>query len=346
MLQLKSINLTYTRTCPLSCRHCITESSPAVRDTMSLEQAGSYLPAIAAFAPELCITGGEPFLHHRDIVILIRRARALDLRVSIVTGAGWVRRTDSARRKLRAVTDAGVSLIGISWDVYHAEQTPISGAVTLARLATELGMQVAVRVTVPAYAGGQDYERAFEGIPVLMTKSATLRLGQARDLPPTHFHDYASPPRGACQVVMHPNIEPDGRVYACCGPARLSPPGSHLKLGDTRREPLHDILARAVRDPILSAIQARGPQFLHHLTDGVDCGTAIPPLRRSYSSICELCMDMTKSPAVVAALRDRLADVDARILLAQAEAELAGTNPANANLVPGRPRYDLASPPA
>ena len=145
MLQLKSINLTYTRTCPLRCRHCITESSPIVKDRMSLDQASDYLPAIAQFAPELCITGGEPFLCHREIVELAKRARKLGLKVSIVTGAGWVRREESARRILGAVADAGVELIGISWDVYHAEQAPIGGAVLVARLATELGMQVAVR---------------------------------------------------------------------------------------------------------------------------------------------------------------------------------------------------------
>lgn len=318
MLTLKSINLTYTRACPLSCRHCITESSPIVKDTMTLDQAIGYLPAIAQFAPELCITGGEPFLRHREIVELAGRAGALGLRVSVVTGAGWVKRETSARRKLRALAEAGVGLIGISWDVYHSEQAPIGGAVTVARLATELGMQVAVRVTIPANAGPGDYERAFDGIPVLMTRSPALRLGRAKQLPAEEFCSSPGIPRGACNVVLHPNIEPDGRVYACCGPSRLSAPGSHLILGDTRQQPLGEILSRSTRDPILAAINQRGPHFLHYLTDGVDCGIRMPPVRASYSSICELCMDMTNAPAVVSALRDRLEDIDAQILLEDA----------------------------
>jgi hypothetical protein len=318
MLKLNSINLTYTRTCPLRCRHCITESSPLVKDTMDLDQASGYLPAIAQFAPELCITGGEPFLRHREIVELAKRARALGLRVSVVTGAGWVKRESNAKRKLRSLADAGVQLIGISWDVYHAEQTPIGGAVMVARLATELGMQVAVRVTVPANAGTAAYERAFEGIPVLMTRSPTLRLGQAKHLPDEHFHISPAIPAGTCPVVLHPNIEPDGKVYACCGPARLSAPVSHLMLGDARKEPLEDILRRSTQDPILMAINLRGPQFLHYLIDGVDCGVAMPPVRSSYSSMCELCMDMTNAPKVVSALRDRLQDIDALVLLEDA----------------------------
>ena len=116
-------------------------------------------------------------------------------------------------------------------------------------------------------------------------------------------------------MVLHPNIEPNGMVYACCGPSRLSAPGSHLILGNSREEPLADILSRSVRDPILAAINSRGPHFLQYLTEGVDCGVKMPPVRSSYTSICELCMDMTNSPAVVSALRDRLQDVDALILL-------------------------------
>ncbi len=318
MLTLKSINLTYTRACPLSCRHCITESSPTVKDTMSLDQAIGYLPAIAQFAPELCITGGEPFLRHREIVALAKRANALGLRVSVVTGAGWVNREATARRRLRALAEAGVGLIGISWDVYHAEQAPIGGAVTVARLATELGMQVAVRVTIPANAGPADYERAFDGIPVLMTRSPALRLGRGRQLPDEDFRTSSAIPRGACNVVLHPNIEPDGKVYACCGPSRLGARGSHLMLGDSRQQPLEEILARSIHDPILAAINMRGPHFLHYLTDGVDCGVRMPPVRSRYSSICELCLDMTNAPAVVSALRERLQDVDAQVLLEDA----------------------------
>lgn len=285
---------------------------------MKLSQAISYLPDIRQYTTELCITGGEPFLYHREIVELASRARGIGLNVSVGTGAGWVQKEETARRKLQAIADAGVHLIGISWDVYHAEQVPITRAVTVARLATALGMAVALRVTVPANGTPEQYEQAFNGIPVMFTRSPTLRLGQARHLPDEEFNITYGIPMGKCNVVLHPNIEPDGRVYACCGPARLSAPNSHLVLGDTRVEPLRDIMFRSVNDPVLKIINQRGPQFLYRLTEDVNFSTTMPPARPKYTSICELCMDMTKSRAVVSALEERLQDIDTMIILENA----------------------------
>src|SRR5690349_16685258 len=89
MIRHEVIGFVYTRTCPLSCRHCITESSPRARGKMGLEQARRYLKALPGSTEEIAFTGGEPLLFHHEIAALAREATALGLRAAVVTGCGW-----------------------------------------------------------------------------------------------------------------------------------------------------------------------------------------------------------------------------------------------------------------
>ena len=115
-----------------------------------------------------------------------------------------------------------------------------------------------------------------------------------------------------------PVIEPDGTVYACCGPGHFSSSTSPLRLGNAEEEPLEDILARGCADPILEAISLIGPHGLYTLLQrDTEAAEQFQP-RRRYTGICELCLDINNSPPLVAALRRRLKERDAQIMLAAA----------------------------
>jgi hypothetical protein len=103
-------------------------------------------------------------------------------------------------------------------------------------------------------------------------------------------------------------IEPDGTVYACCGPSYYSAKSSFLRLGNTNVEPLENILHRAAHDPIFEVILNTGPYGLYQLLKEHPLGQKSFKKRRAYTGICELCMDITNDPELINALRERLSE--------------------------------------
>ncbi len=318
MIRHQVVGLMYTRTCPLACRHCITESSPQAKGRMTVAQARRYLPAIARFSSVLSFTGGEALLYYRDILALTAEARAIGLRVSVVTGAGWVKNEAMARSRLRALQAAGVGSLVVSWDGYHEELAPRENALTVVRLACEIGLRVTVRTITRGDGAREEYHAPFAAFPIRFEAGTIVPLGQAAGLPAEHFPASAGPPKGVCGVVTLPVIEPDGTVYACCGPGHFSASTSPLRLGNAEQEPLEDILARGCADPILEAISLIGPRGLYTLLQGDTAAARRFQPRRTYAGICELCLDINNSPPLVAALRRRLEEPDAQMTLAAA----------------------------
>lgn len=317
MLEHQFVGLSYTVTCPLACRHCVTESSPRARGRMRFEQARRYLVILPRFTSSTCFTGGEPLLYHREIVEHTRFARELGLSVSVLTGAGWVAQEDQAARKVRELADAGLVEMGISWDAYHEEFSARGHAVLLARLAADAGLRVVIRTTLPAGADDAVYREAFRDIPVYFVPAHLTRLGRATSLAPDEFRRYDEPPHKPCNAVMSTVIAHDGKVYACCGPAYFSAPHSPLVLGNAEEEPLEEILERATHDSLLEVIALLGPYGLYLLLKQSHAA-ALYNLRDSYTSICELCMDLTDTPEIVTALREEMGRRDTQVLLAAA----------------------------
>ncbi|PWB83014.1 MAG: radical SAM protein [Methylocystaceae bacterium] len=311
----KVIGLMYTRTCPLACEHCITESSPQVKERMGFQQARDYVRAIARFGSMLCFTGGEPFLYYREIAALIREAKSLGLKTSIVTGAGWVRGERRTRSRLAELIDAGLDDLCISWDQYHEAFSTPARAMMLAQIAVEAGLQVKVRSVISATRAKDEDHAIFAGLPVELQTNQIVQLGRAASLPASHFVFSDGPPKGSCGVVFSPIVEPDGGVYACCGPSHYNRKPSPLFLGDAAKEQLKDILARGLSDPILEIIHNLGPYGLYQLLKYHPIGRELFTARSAYTGICELCLDITGNPELVSVLRERFQERDVQRLL-------------------------------
>jgi MoaA/NifB/PqqE/SkfB family radical SAM enzyme len=312
------IGLLYTRTCPLACGHCIIESSPKAQDKMQFDAAMEMLPTIAHHATTVCFTGGEPLLYHAEIVKLIEAAKRLGLKTSLVSGAGWVRKRALAEVRVAQLQQAGLDKLCVSADRFHEEYSPKERAHLLVELARRAGITVLVRGVIPATLTASEEKQRFAPGNINYDPVPLVRLGAARNLPDEQFHHLASPPKGRCRVALSPVVEPDGTVYACCGPSRYAHQPSPLILGNVRDESLDTILSRGAADPLLKALWLIGPYgLLELLRNRLDTQHLIS-LRKSYTGICELCLDLTDSLTVVAALRTRLTHTDAQALLTAA----------------------------
>jgi hypothetical protein len=248
--------------------------------------------------------------------VLIHAAKTLGLGTHVVTGAGWVKDEGQTRSRIKLLVDAGLVGLNISWDQYHEAFSIPERAVMLARIAAEAGLEVKVRAVASATRRLEEDQAIFAGLPVELKAIQIVRLGRAATLPASHFMVSDQPPAGRCGVVYSPVVEPDGSVYACCGPAKYGRIPSPLFLGDATAEPLENILARGLKDPILEIIHNLGPYGLLQLLKDHPIGRERFKARSAYTGICELCLDITSEPELVSVLRERLQDKDARRLLA------------------------------
>ncbi len=320
MLNYRCIGLTYTLTCPLSCRDCINSSSPQAKGKMDPVLASHYIKIISRHSKAFCFTGGEPMLYYNEIRPLIREAADLGLSVSLVTGAGWVRTDKShiARERIFGLKEAGLQTLFISWDIYHEEFSPAENALLLMELAKEAGLPALARGVTPATNPKSQLEEKLVKIELYETVPV-MRLGRAESLPEDHFTFTPDVPPGGCSVVLSPTVEPDGTVYACCGPSRGAHRSSPLILGNVLNESLDDILSRAAQDPILEALNKIGPYGLLQLIKDSPDLHGILPKRDRYTTMCEACLDMNDIPAVVTKLRERLCTKDVSALLMAAK---------------------------
>jgi len=104
-----------TRACDLACCHCRAEAAPDPDPgELTTAEGIALIESLARFgrpAPHLILTGGDALKRH-DLFLLIERARALGLPVSVAPSATPLLTSDAVRR-LRA---AGVEAISLSLD--------------------------------------------------------------------------------------------------------------------------------------------------------------------------------------------------------------------------------------
>ncbi len=318
MMTYDVVGLIYTRKCPLACAHCIISSSPRENEKMTPEMALSYIKVVPKYSNGVCFTGGEPMLYYNEILPLIREAKKIGLGVSLVTGAGWVslNKPHIARERIFGLKEAGVDTLCVSWDAYHEEFSSPENALLVLELAREAGIKrVFSRGVMAATGAVSRIVEKLVKIDVPYERVQVLRLGTAATLPEEHFRFTEELPAGRCGIVRSPAIEPDGTVYACCGPSRNGKKESALVLGNTNDEDIDSIFHRAVNDPILQAINDIGPYGLYQLIENdPDLHDILPP-RARYTGMCELCLDLMDLPEIVGRLRQRLDKDENRILM-------------------------------
>jgi MoaA/NifB/PqqE/SkfB family radical SAM enzyme len=306
----RHLALMVTRRCNMTCGHCSVESGPGVRGEPAESDLLAWVrEATAAGVRSIRLTGGEPMLRPAVVLRLVRECRRLGMATSLTTNGFWGRTRPRARRQLRALRRAGLGSLTVSYDRYHADFMGADPVLHIADAADELGIPFNVNLV-----RGTD-EADLAAIVQRLDASAGARLrvydlqpvGRARELPAAILRSEAE---GFCTACAFPAITDDGRLCACNGPSYFERPGSPLVLGRIGEASVAELLERHRRDPILDTIRTLGPGWLRDELRRLP-GFAAWSASRRWLGICHLCHEITRDPAAVAALRERLAEPEA-----------------------------------
>ena len=295
-----------TRKCNMSCAHCSVESGPKVGgEPADAELLESVRAAHKGGVRSLLLTGGEPMLREKLVMQMLAEAQRLGMRTAISSNGFWGKTPERARQTVARFQDAGLTVLAISYDRYHAEYQGAQPAVNIARAAGELGQIVNIGITRTL--DEQDLDEIVA--PFAQTPNARLRfydvqpIGRARDFEKTTLRGETA---GFCNACSAPALTDDGRLTACNGPSYFATTGSPLVPGDTRDEPLQTLMKRHRDDVILEAIRTHGPQWL---ADQLETLPGFEGWQRAeYGGMCDLCLHLNSDEAATSALRQYLSD--------------------------------------
>lgn len=260
--------LTYITTyeCGARCAHCLMDCSPEQHEKLDFDEMASFLCRVMDLGLPLqtvVFTGGECTRLGADLLDMISYASSKGLATRIVTNAEWATTDEESRVYLRALHDAGLDEINISFDDYHARWVSLSNIKRVWELTREFSFSTVAVATcehglsevTPEYLCrefGEDVPKYYEsdgGINAALLKAIEggervrfisnnrlYRLGRARNLQDSIFgQDLGRTALGGCNDCCRDIVvTPEFHIALCCGmrPGR----GGFIDMGSAKLE--------------------------------------------------------------------------------------------------------------
>ncbi|MFW9940484.1 MAG: radical SAM protein [Candidatus Thorarchaeota archaeon] len=296
---MKGIGIYLTYRCNSRCIHCSYGSEPNLNNLIDEEQVKSAFEMVKHFGrlETVKILGGEPTLYMSRLLRVVELARIYGASsVILITNGWWGKNEDNASNIVTSLKGAGLSLLLLSIDSFHAEHIPLNDVNRALHASKHIGIKYCIIMEfLESIYANNFYDRKSEelfqyyqklGIPILPAK--IVYSGKAAEFL-SHLHSGDRIIPNKCNppyTVSFENpsgiaIDPFGYVTLCHG----------IAIGNTREKSLATILSEYdfKKHPILSAIAKDGPLGLTKLpyAEGFN-------LEEGYIDSCHLCYSIRK----------------------------------------------------
>ncbi|WGW06000.1 radical SAM protein [Tropicibacter oceani] len=295
-----------TTRCNAKCAMCYQAAGPKGSDTWGkqalstdeLVQLVRDAIQIETLYPRFHLSGGEAFINVDSCLEVFRAARDVGfLDITTTTNAYWAKRPERAVQVCRALREAGVTSMEISWDYWHSPYiTPeaVSNALEItAAHDIETNLRILCTKSHP-YSEALDMLRPdalaaasrISGGPVFATGRAATEI----DAGDFHRQNDIS---GNCHSVLNLTVNAKGNVFPCC--AGLDQ--TDYVFGNVRDAPISQIAQSLNASPLVRTIVFSGVAALAPMIE--EMGVAVG---EEYNGICHMCWSIFSNPDRVAAL--------------------------------------------
>jgi hypothetical protein len=296
------IDFLLTFRCNAACAHCITESNPHRRESLTRDEVLGVLEAGVRLGKRyVSFTGGEPFLDFPLLLGLVRAAHGLGYYVASDTNAFWGRSPERAKRTVADLREAGLDALFPSADSYHLPWIPLSSVVNIVTECDRQGLTCEVN-----FIPGPDPDLDAKILDTLDLRDRgyfcdglSLTGNDVQGLVRLFPHRLAEELTDVGS--MHMGISPRGDVY---GNVDISYDGSEylgtpFLLGNLRRESAQALLERELECPTLALARQASPRQVHRWLRhdpelGADYGRELGESR--FYSATEFWLALFKSP--------------------------------------------------
>lgn len=316
-----------TANCTAKCDHCVMYCVPGDKRKLTFEQMKATIDQFNSISPLFLVvfSGGEPLLLGEDLYEALAYCDSMGILTRIVTNCYWAKDDESAGKILRELRESGLWELNISCDDYHEPYVPFEYVKRAYMMSKSMGFSAVVianshsgksKIT-PDYIKEQfgediytksdneddtpDNRKSADGTYYLLSNATLQNVGRARErISPDNFVTVPNQNlfTGCRWCVNHPAISPINHVWSCCG---IQCDGNEvLDMGDLNKESAEDIMNRAYDNMLLVAIKKLGPMYLRELALSIE---PMLKFKEEYSSVCEVCQDLTENKDAVQALK-------------------------------------------
>ncbi|MBY2998408.1 radical SAM protein [Rhizobium leguminosarum] len=288
----RSAGLYLTARCPVGCAHCSVDSrpdSPTISDFNLFTEIVQELSGRKALN-SVGISGGEPFVERRGLVIAINELSEAGKGIALFTSGVWAQPAEIPKWIRSAIRK--VSCVFLSTDTYHAAniddavfiraiQTIVSENVWLIVQVLRRDIDSATRLLDEAL--GLDWPSFAEISPI-----SELPYGRGASL----FESSGSWPAhafGRCSLSVSPLVRYDGMVAACCNEEVIMGKGAgRLRRHCSTVDEIATALDDYVSDPLLRGLHSVGAGSIvsHPRYQTLE--------NEPFKSICDLCWTMQR----------------------------------------------------
>jgi hypothetical protein len=307
-LHPEDLGIILTYRCHSGCKHCLYNCGPRwPNEAMGEEDLRRALEAVTTWspAPQVHLTGGEPFLHFELLLEGVRIASALDIVCYVETSAAWCTDEEQAVARFSALREAGLEFVLISCSPFHAERIPPARVVRATRAALQVFGPRRVTVYLPHFL------------------EIVQQFGLERPTPLSRYEDLLGP-QGARQVLWEgygiisggragyrlghlvPGRPAEAFAGMSCQAELLAAHHSHFDLYGNYIPAFCGGLTigswRALPELLNNIRSGRYPPLVAELIDGGPYGLVAmaherygyQPLPGGYAGKCHLCVDVRR----------------------------------------------------
>ena len=303
-LRLQDLVLEITASCPLECAHCCVESGPRRRETMSLDDATSWIGQAATINPavHLHLTGGEPFARFRLMTDIATSAHEHGIGFTVITSAIWARSQDIVRRRLAPLVESGLYELDVSFDEFHLPWVSVDVIRNCVTVASELGMKVVIRACVTRYTTRArellgDWVDQLDGVRIREQPVSAVGRAASFNRDQLLVEDWGEinlrcPARGELLIRW------DGSAFLC-----TTSNADHLALGNARTVPISELRQDAEAKEWFQIITSTGFRELERRVQLYESEAKLP---RQFAGVCDLCQLTFGSGELGATVREAL----------------------------------------
>lgn len=324
----RTLTFITTNECGAYCAHCLMMSGPERHEKLTFQQMRESIDQYFPSGEDgvVVFTGGECTRLGPALLDSIAYANVRGLFTRIVSNGEWAVNSASTELMVSQLRESGLNEINISTDDYHAKWIPFENIKRIWFASKHRGFTTVLLVIgrgpnsdlTPRIAMNRLGERislinssngiaqklpepAEDGTIYAISENRFYRLGRGRHIKESEY--FFPDQRGVLSCVcpernLQAVITPKGHVGACCG---INPEGNKLlDFGPLKS----DLKLSELQLTFLDAVAVLGPGYLENLIRNKSRGAALQ--RNQYTSICEICEDISCSQEALSILEESL----------------------------------------
>ena len=149
---VKNFTFSLTDRCSASCDICCFSCSPSRKNVLDKEVIKNYINQMAEIqsgtdeTKTVSFTGGEAFVCYDTLKECMAYAKNLGLNSSVVTNGFWAKDESKTRKIFQELTNAGLTGMALSADIYHQKYVPIQCIKNILRVSKEFNVKIQIRI--------------------------------------------------------------------------------------------------------------------------------------------------------------------------------------------------------